>query len=278
MPDQIATVDLRSMTVTRRFNAPGGIAFRAMTLDPVRRNLVLVGNRSHDHEVVEAQLRLRTRQFGRVQVIRSSASGDFRVNAVSIATDGSVAVIAYHGTNTTGADAFTLPTWNDCHSNDRHSGCLTAAHGTAILIRGETFATTGTPPAVAVFRDRVEIARIRLQPSAHVTALAVEPDARVAWVPGACDAPRGIWRVDLRRRRASRYFSGLPTRLTPDPPCGYTLELSSDARWAVTTETALPVPDPERSGSVWMFSLRSGTRKVMQVPIASDPVAATFVR
>lgn len=278
LPDQVAFVDLASMTVARRVDAPRRVSFRALTFDPVRRVLVLVGNRERDHQVVTAQLRVPAGEIGHMRVIRSSAAGDLRVNSVSVAASGGFAVVAYHGTNTTGADTFRLPAWVRCQDHDPRAGCLGAAHGEAVVVHGKTYATTGTPPAVAVFAGTREAARIALRPSAHVTALAVEANARVAWVPGACDAPRGIWRVDLTHRRATRYFGGLPTLRVPISPCGYTIALSMDSRWAITTETALPVPDADRSGAIWIFGLAPGNRKLIHVPIASDPLAATFIR
>lgn len=275
--DEIALIDLASMHVDRRVTAPAGITFRALAFDKSRRELILAGNRAHDHAVVVARLGLLDTSARGARVVRTSTRGDFRVSSVAVAGNGAFAVVAYHGTNTTGADVFGLPGWTRCPAREPRSGCLESAHGEAVVLRGLTFATTGTPPAVAVFRGRREIARIGLEPSAHVTAIAVEPSGRVAWVPGACDAPRGLWRIDLVKRRATRYLGGLPTPRIPVAPCGYTLELSRDARWAVTTETALPVPDAERSGAIWTFGISAAKRPPVQVPMAVDPVAAAFV-
>lgn len=277
--DEVAVVNVSSLTVTSRAAAPRGVSFRAMAFDRLRRDLLLAGNRESDHEVVVARLRLGAGKVRDLRIIRHSVRGDFRVNAVSVAQDGASAVVAYHGTNTTGADTFKLPGWRRCRVRNARAGCLADAHGEAIALGDEVLATTGTPPAVAVFRQQREVAKIGLQPSAHVTSLAVEPTATVAWVPGACDAPRGIWRVDLLRRRAIWYFSGLPTLRVPTPPCGYTIELSADSRWAVTTETALPVPDAERSGAIWIFGTAGTNRqRLIRIPIPSDPVEAIFVR
>jgi hypothetical protein len=275
--DEIVLVDLASMHVDRRVAMRAGITFRALVFDKARRELILAGNRAHDHAVMVARMGLLDSSMRDVRVVRASARGAFRVSSVAVAGNGAFAVVAYHGTNTTGADVFGLPDWRRCPAHEPLSGCLEIAHGEAVVVRGLTFATTGTPPAVAVFRGRREIAQVGLEPSAHVTAIAVEPSARVAWVPGACDAPRGVWRIDLGKRRATRYFGGLPTLRVPVAPCGYTLELSRDSRWAVTTETALPVPDAERSGAIWTFGISAVRRPPIQVPIAVDPVAAAFV-
>jgi hypothetical protein len=274
--DQLVVVSLGAWRITREFRLPPGNAFRQFIIDRRHSRLLLVGNRDADHDVVVATIALSTGKTSRVRVIRSSAVGAFRVSSVGQSADGRIVVVSYHGTNTTGADTFVLPNWKRCSREFLRAGCLRAIHGEAVFVGRTIFGTTGTPPAVVAYRGGRETTLVPLHPDAHVTALSVTPDGRHAWVPGACDAPRGVWLVDLQTRRAARYFPGLPTTIVPVSPCGYTLDLSSDDRWAVTTETALPVPDPERTGGIWVFTTSHRNGSLVNIPMAADPVAAAF--
>ena len=163
----------------------------------------------------------------------------------------------------------------------------------------DKFARTQKPPRCRPSRRRFFIAVLRLRLSGYAgdvsprrrarrnastcftDALALDAFAYVSVTvmpsPGGCDAPRGIWRVDLQTGRVDQYFDGFVASLSLVAPCGSTLTLSADERWAVTTETTLPVPDPRGSGALWVFDTRRHTNAPVHVLLDGDPVAAAFV-
>jgi hypothetical protein len=276
--DQLVTVSLRTLEVTRKLRLPRKVAFRQMVFDQTRSQLLLVGNEDKDHVVVAATVSVKNASVSPLRILRRSSRGAFRVFSVGQSTDGRLVVVSYHGVNTTGADTFGLPSWKRCSSRAEFAGCLLTIHGEVALSGQTIVATTGTPPGVVSYRGGWQIGSVQLRPSnAHVTALAVSSNGRFAWVPGACDAPGGIWVVDLRSRRVTQYYPGFVAALSLVTPCGYTLDLSADGRWAVTTETSLPVPDPGRAGAIWVFPTNHRDAPPVHVPMDVDPVAAVIV-
>jgi hypothetical protein len=274
-PDELVLVDPVSLKVMRRLKLPRKVVFRQVAVDPSRQRLIVVGNARRDHRVVAVTVADDFRTSTRPRLLRRSAAGAFRVNTLSVSPDGARLLVSYHGTNTTGADLFSLPSWNRCGRAPARAGCILTAHGQASFVGTQIIATTGTPPALEGFNGLRRTWRVALTPSnAHVLTFAVA--GGFLYVPGGCDYPRGIWKLDVRMKSVRHFYSGLPTPAIPEPPCGDTISLSDDHRWAITTETALPVPDPERSGSVWLIDL-SHRLLPTQIPVAVDPVAASFI-
>jgi hypothetical protein len=205
----VAAID-RDGAVRKRHALPGKVTWRRLAVGPKTGRLYLAGNvpgrRRNQLGDVELGVRLLVLSPDGDRLsqerIRDAQGRDWSVIWLTVAEDESSVIVAYHGSDTTGADVVRLDPIRKCRDTTPEWGaCLARNHGRAQWINDEILAATGEPE-LAILGASGQLVReldtgLR---DLHLMEFIVAGD--VAYAFGNCVQGTGLARVPLERGSA----------------------------------------------------------------------------
>lgn len=201
---QVAVID-RAGAVLDRHDLPGGVTWRRLAVGPRTGRLYLAGNVAgkRRNELGQVELGVRLLVLSPVgerlafERIRRVAGRDWYVDRLTVAGDESSLLVAYHGTDTTGADLVRLDPIRTCaDATPSWGACLAKSHGRAQWIDDAILAATGEP-ALALLDTSGRVVR-RLETGLRdVHLMEFTPASDVAYAFGNCVQGAGLARVPL---------------------------------------------------------------------------------
>ena len=267
---RIVAVDVVAGTVAARYPLPAARRYAALVR--VRKSLYAFGNDSKRRAVI-VSVPLTGGAARRVFTGRVAFVYDGAVDA-----RGRVAVVAYHGARSTGADV--VPLVHGAPSclkgPSAFEGCL-EVHGAVTVRGGLVLATFGDGGVRAVRLDGTVVRTIAVPlPGNHFMAMAVSP-GELAVLPGSCGYGGGIASVNFAtgaarvvvpppRRRSDRTFGSAAG-------CGDGVALGPGSLVAIT-QPSLPVPQPDGDGRVVVWQ---NWHVMARIAVHPDPVAVELV-
>lgn len=194
-PDTVTSVDARTLAVRDTWTLPAGIRYRTLVVGPLSGEVFAFGDRADDGgrspwlSTGKGNWRL-----------RPSAAHTWTPYAAAVAADERLAVVSYHGPDTTGADLVRLdgPEPQGCATAGVAStGCVADIHGAVSVDAGRVWGTTGDG-GVLVSVDPATRQPRRLNPGLpgnHLMEFAVDPAGPV-YAVGSCLYSGGLSRLD----------------------------------------------------------------------------------
>jgi hypothetical protein len=206
---QVVAID-GAGAVLERHRLPRGVTWRRLAVGPTTGRLYLAGNvagvRRNELGHVELSVRLLVLSPDGERLshkrIRAAAGHEWYVQWLSVAADESSVLVAYHGSDTTGADVVRLDPVRTCTDKTPDWGaCIARNHGRAEWIDDGILTATGesrlaiVDPAGGVVREL----RTGLR-DVHLMEFALADD--VVYAFGNCVQGAGLVRVPLGRGSA----------------------------------------------------------------------------
>jgi hypothetical protein len=263
----LITLDPASLNVLRRYSLPEG-RFRSVSVGSVTGRVYVGGNDTAGRpEVVVVSL-----PTGRVHAarLRTAGGGDWFVYQL-IADERQRAIVAsFHGTNTTGATAYSDTTFAPlrCTARGHRTGvaCIGPAHGDVVPIAAGVLATMGTPPKLVESRLDGHVIRTLTTGLVgdHLMEMALADGA--AYAIGSCGYTGGLSRIELRLG-THRILAAPRSGGTPGTICGE--RIAAAAGELAIGRNPFPVPRIRSSSELLLVNSADGAIR-RRVSLASD--------
>lgn len=195
----LITLDPASLDVLRRYSLPEG-RFRSVSVGSITGHVYVGGNDTTGRPEV-AVVSLPT---GRVHAarLRTAGKGDWFVYRLIADERHRAIVVSFHGTNTTGATAYSDKRFAPlrCTARGHRTGvaCIGPAHGDVVPIAAGVLATTGTPPKLVESRLDGHVIRTLTTGLVGDHLMEMELADGAAYAIGSCGYTGGLSRIELR--------------------------------------------------------------------------------
>jgi hypothetical protein len=206
----VAAVD-REGASRETYPLPQGVTWRRIAVGLRTGRLYLVGDvagtRRNELGSVELSVRLLVLTPNGEHLlharIRKAAGRDWYAHSLTLAGDESSALVAYHGSDTTGSDLVVLDPLRRCRDTSPAWGaCLARSHGRTQWLDDRILAATGEKAlAVLLPSGRVDRKIDTRLGTAHLMEFTVA--GRAAYAFADCDGEFGLARVELDKGTAS---------------------------------------------------------------------------
>lgn len=195
----IAAVVARNGRIRARLPLPQGIVFRRVAVGPRTGRLYAIGNAGRK-SALSAHLLVLTPAGRRISLtrIREADGRDWYVHAIAVAPDETRVLVAYHGSNTTGADVVGLGPVRPCvDRTPAYAACLARNHGDIAWTADGVLAAGGGPTLAILAPDTGAVVRELDNALENVHVMDFVLRGRSAYVWGGCRYAGGLTEISL---------------------------------------------------------------------------------